>query len=300
MMRGTVFNIQRYSLHDGPGIRTTVFLKGCPLRCWWCHNPESQSCRHEIMVFKERCQACGICEKKCPEKAISIEDSFIDINNEKCNLCGLCTDLCPNNVFEYVGKDMSVQEIMKEIEKDEIFYEESDGGVTFSGGEPMIQVDFLNEVLRLCKERGFHTAVDVSGYGAWENFKKVADKVDLFLYDLKFIDDEKHKKYIEVSNELIIDNLKKLSEIRANIYVRMPIIKGINDNDEDIDESIKFLSQLNILQVNLLPYHKIGMDKYKRIGMEYKLSGFERPSDEKINEIAMKFNKAGIKVKIGG
>ncbi len=300
MMIGTIINIQKYSLHDGPGIRTTVFLKGCPLRCWWCHNPESQRCEHEIMYFEERCTCCGMCVKKCTQKAISIQNSRVVIDNGKCNACGICKDLCPNNALEYVGKDITVKELMKELEKDEIFYEESGGGITFSGGDPMVQVDFLNEVLKVCKKNEFHTAVDVSGYGSWENFKKISDKVDLFLFDLKFINNEKHKKYIEASNEVILDNLRRLSEINANIFVRMPIIKDVNDDDEHIDESIKFLSKLNVLQVNLLPYHKIGVDKYRRLDLEYKLSGMEKPSDKKMNDIALKFKKAGIKVKIGG
>jgi len=299
-MKGTIINIQKYSLHDGPGIRTTVFLKGCPLRCWWCHNPESQKCKHEIMFFKERCTGCGICEKRCTQKAISIQNSCAVIDKEKCNTCGKCTDFCYNNALEYVGKDMTVTELMKEIEKDEIFYEESGGGVTFSGGEPMVQADFLNEVLEACKERDLHTAVDVSGYGSWDNFKKILDKVDLFLYDIKFINNEKHKKYIEVSNDEILDNLRRLSEIGANIYVRMPIVKGINDDDEHIEESIRFLSELNILQVNLLPYHEMGIDKYGKLGLRCKLSGLEKPTDKKMNEITMKFKKAGVKVKIGG
>ncbi|WP_276576116.1 trans-4-hydroxy-L-proline dehydratase activase [Oceanirhabdus seepicola] len=293
-------NIQKYSIHDGPGIRTTVFFKGCPLRCWWCHNPESQRCKHQIMYFEERCTCCGVCEKRCTQKAITIQNSRVLIDKDKCNSCGKCSDFCPNNALEYVGKDMTVMELMKEIKKDEIFYEESGGGVTFSGGEPMVQADFLNEVLKACKERELHTAVDVSGYGSWDNFKKIADKVDLFLYDLKFINNEKHKKYIETSNEEILANLRRLSEIGANIFVRMPIIKGINDDDEHINESIKFLSELNILQVNLLPYHEMGKDKYRMLGLRYKLTGFERPTDEKMNEIAIKFKKANIKVKIGG
>lgn len=293
-------NIQKYSVHDGPGIRTTVFFKGCPLRCWWCHNPESQRCQHQIMYFEERCSACGICEKRCPQKAILIQNSHVVIDHERCKLCGKCTDFCPNNALEYVGREITVTELIKEIEKDAIFYEESGGGVTFSGGEPMAQVDFLNEVLRACKERDLHTTVDVSGYGCWENFKKILDKVDVFLYDLKFMNNEKHKKYIGNSNEEILNNLRKLSDNGASIYVRMPIIKGINDDDEHIDEGIRFLSGLHILQVHLLPYHKIGMDKYKRLGLQYKLTGLERPSDKRMDDIAMKFKKAGIKVKIGG
>ena len=293
-------NIQKYSVHDGPGIRTTVFFKGCPLRCWWCHNPESQRCKHQIMYFAERCTGCGICEKRCEQKAIRLEGSRVVIDQGKCNMCGKCTEFCPTNALEHVGKDVTVEELMKEIKKDEVFYEESGGGFTFSGGEPMVQADFLNEVLKACKKREIHTIVDISGYGAWDEFEKIADKVDLFLYDLKFINNEKHKKYIEISNVEILNNLKKLSDIGANIFVRMPIIRNINDDDEHIDESIRFLAKLKVIQVNLLPYHKMGMDKYRRLDLEYKLSGMEKPTDEKMKEIELKFKKAGIKVKIGG
>ncbi len=171
-MMGTIMNIQKYAVHDGPGIRTTVFFKGCPLRCWWCHNPESQKCKHQIMYVEERCVPCGICQERCPQSAITIEDNYVTIDEETCNHCGICTDFCPHNALEYVGRDITVSELMKEIEKDAIFYEESGGGVTFSGGEPMVQVDFLNQVLAACKEKGIHTAVDVSGYGTWADFQK--------------------------------------------------------------------------------------------------------------------------------
>lgn len=300
MALGTVINIQKYSIHDGPGIRTTVFFKGCPLSCWWCHNPESQNVKHEIMFFEERCINCGICINRCPQNAIQVKDSYPEIDKNKCVLCGKCTDFCPKNAREYVGKDMTVQELMKEIIKDEVFYDESGGGVTFSGGEPLIYAAFLDEVLKKCKARGIHTAVDTSGYTSWNSIERIADKVDLFLFDIKHMSNEKHKNYMGVENVGILENLKKLSGIGANIFVRIPIISGINDEDEYIDEAVSFLSNLNILQVNLLPYHKMGMNKYGRLKMNYKLSGKEKPSDEKMGHIAGKFKKAGIKVKIGG
>lgn len=300
MILGRTINIQKYSIHDGPGIRTTVFLKGCPLRCWWCHNPESQSTKHEIMFFDERCTSCGVCVKRCREKAIEIKEKYPIIDENKCTLCGKCTDFCPNNAREYIGQDMSVQEVMEEIIKDEVFYDESNGGVTFSGGEPLLQADFLNEVLKRCKNRGIHTAVDTSGYASWDKFEKITDKVDLFLFDIKLMNNEKHIKYIGVENLLILDNLKKLSDKGANIFIRMPIIAGINDDDEHVDEVIKFLSNLRILQINLLAYHKIGMDKYRRLKMHYRLSGMEKPTDEVIAKIGEKLKKSGFKVKIGG
>lgn len=301
MALGTIMNIQKYSIHDGPGIRTTVFFKGCPLSCWWCHNPESQNVKHEIMFFQERCIKCGVCIKRCPESAIKVTDQYPIIDKNKCVICGKCTDFCAKNAREYVGKDMTAQELMKEIIKDEVFYDESGGGVTFSGGEPLIYLDFLDEVLKKCKARGIHTAVDTSGYAPWESIEKIVDKVDLFLFDIKHMNNEKHKKYMNVENVGILENLRKLSSRGSNIFIRMPIIVGVNDDDDEhIHQAIKFISNLNVIQVNLLPYHKMGMDKYRRLKMDYKLSGEEKPSDEKIGEIADKFKKAGIKIKIGG
>lgn len=300
MQKTIITNIQKYSVHDGPGIRTTVFFKGCPLNCLWCHNPESQNPSPEIMFFKERCTLCGSCLKRCPQMAIEFVEGYPVTNESKCILCGKCSDFCPSNAIELVGKEITVKDLMKEILKDEAFYDESNGGVTFSGGEPLVHVDYLNNVLQTCKGRGIHTTIDTSGYASWEQFEKIIDNVDLFLFDIKHMSNEKHLKYTGVENIIILENLKKLSERGSNIYIRMPIIAGVNDDDENIDLSIDFISKLNITHVNLLPYHKIGMDKYRRLNMEYKLTGLEKPSDEVIDKIAEKFKKAGIKIKIGG
>ena len=295
----TIINIQKYSIHDGPGIRTTVFFKGCPLNCWWCHNPESQNPRPEIMFFEERCTGCSTCIKRCPTKAIELFQGHLVTYEKKCTLCGKCCDLCPNNARELVGTDITVKELMSKLIKDEVFYEESNGGVTFSGGEPLMHSDYLINVLNICKDRDIHTTIDTSGYAPFEQFEKIIDSVDLFLFDIKHMNNEKHLEYTGVENTLILDNLKKLSQ-KGNIYVRMPIIAGINDDDENINMAINFLSNLNITQVDLLPYHKMGMDKYRRLNMQYKLSGFEKPTDEILDKIAEKFKKAGIKINIGG
>lgn len=296
----TIMNIQKYSIHDGPGIRTTVFLKGCPLNCWWCHNPESQKQSPQIMFFKEKCKGCGSCLKRCPQNAIQLVEGYPVTDESKCTLCGKCSDFCPNNARELVGSEMSVKDLMKEIIKDEAFYDESNGGVTFSGGEPLMHIEYLNNVLELCKSRGIHTTIDTSGYATWEKFEQIVNNVDLFLFDIKHMNNEKHLKYTGVGNTIILENLKKLSENGSNIYIRMPIIAGINDDDENIDLAVDFISKLNIIQVNLLSYHKMGMDKYRRLNREYKLSGLETPSGEVISKIADKFRKAGIKIIIGG
>lgn len=300
MNKGIVMNIQKYSVHDGPGIRTTIFLKGCPLSCWWCHNPESQNFNFELMFFNDRCVGCGNCKDKCEQGAINIKNGVVTTEDSKCILCGKCTDFCINESRNLVGKEFSAKELLKEIKKDEIFYEESGGGVTFSGGEPLLQIDFLEEMLRLCKEQGIHTTVDTSGYSDFKNFKRILDYTDLFLYDIKHLDDNMHKKYIGVSNELIKENLIKLSELNANIFARIPIIKGINNDEKNIDETIEFLREINLEQINLLPYHKMGMEKYERIFKEYKLSGNEKPSKKNIDDLLLKFQQLNTKIKIGG
>ena len=293
---GTVFNIQRYSIHDGPGIRTTVFLKGCPLNCWWCQNPESQLSRQEIVFWEDRCIGCGACSTICPSGAIQIKNGIPVTEKEKCILCGKCIEKCPALAREMIGKKITAEEIIKEVEKDLVFYEESGGGVTFSGGEPLEQPEFLEELLNACQKKKIHTAVDTSGYVSWEILNKISSKVDLFLYDLKIMDSKRHKKYTGVSNELILENLKKLSSVHNNIFVRFPVIPGINDDYQNIKEMGEFLSSLKVTQVNLLPYHYIGVDKYRRLGRTYKLATTQPPSEEKLSEISAILRKFNLKV----
>ncbi|WP_432667622.1 glycyl-radical enzyme activating protein [Wukongibacter baidiensis] len=300
MTQGTIFNIQKYSIHDGPGIRTTVFLKGCPLTCWWCHNPESQRVKQEIVFWQNKCIACGDCEKVCPVGAVKFDEKGFNLDRSKCILCGKCAEVCPSEAIELIGKRITLDEAMKEIEKDMVFYEESGGGVTFSGGEPMLQIDFLDRILTASKQKGIHTAVDTSGYGPWENFERIMDKVDLFLFDIKHMDDEKHKKYVGVSNESILKNLRKLAQNGNKIWIRIPIIPGINDDDLNIKMTSDYISSLNIEEVFILPYHRIAMDKYRRLNMEYKVPDIREPMDEEMKIIDQKFKDNGIIVKIGG
>jgi len=297
---GTVFNIQRYSIHDGPGIRTTVFLKGCPLNCWWCQNPESQLSGQEMVFWEDRCIGCEACFLNCPSAAIQMENKKPVTDKNGCNLCGECSRICPTNAREMIGKKITAEEIIKEVEKDLVFYKESGGGVTFSGGEPLGQSEFLEILLIYCQKKKIHTAVDTSGYISWEILSKISSKVNLFLYDLKIMDNKRHKKYTGISNELILENLKKLSSVHNNIFVRFPVIPGINDDYQNIKEMGEFLSSLKITQVNLLPYHYIGVDKYGRLGRVYKLVATKPPSEEKLSEVSAILRKFNLNVKLRG
>ena len=300
MTTGIIFNIQRYSIHDGPGIRTTVFLKGCPLNCWWCQNPESQLSGQEMIFWEDRCIGCGACSLNCPSGAIQMENKKPVTDKSKCNLCGECSRICPTQAREMIGKKLTAEEIIKEVEKDLVFYEESGGGVTFSGGEPLGQSEFLESLLICCQKKKIHTAVDTSGYISWEILSKISSKIDLFLYDLKIMDSERHKKYTGVSNEIILENLKKLSSVHNNIFVRFPVIPGINDDYQNIKETGAFLSSLKIAQVNLLPYHHIGIDKYKRLGKKFKLADIQPPSKKKLSEVSAILRKFNLNVKLRG
>jgi len=301
MKKGVIFDIRKYSIHDGPGIRTTVFFKGCPLRCWWCHNPEGQDVEPELVYRKSRCFGCDECSKSCQREAISLVAQSISVNREKCVPCNNCCRVCPSDALSIAGKQMTVKEILEEIEKDRTFYEESRGGVTFSGGEPLMQPDFLNALLNECKERATHTAVNTCGFAQYEIIDRIRDKVDLFLYDIKTMDNRKHRKYTGASNEQILKNLKKLAESGSSIVISFPIIPGINDDDKNVTRTAEFISSLpNIQQVNLLPYHRAGIEKYKNLGKPYKLDKIQPPSNQRVRSVKEKMEAFGIRVGIGG
>lgn len=299
-----VVNIQRFSVHDGDGIRTTIFFKGCYLNCWWCHNPESQSFLPEIMINPEKCTGCAACEHVCPNQAVHVEACKQCTDRSKCQTCRKCVDFCVNNAREIVGTQYTVRELVEEVEKDYMFYEESFGGVTLSGGEAMAQdMEFMIDLVTKLKRKGFNITVDTCGYAPQENYEKMLPYVDTFLYDLKVMDDEKHKKYMGQSNQLILSNLKFISDHGARIYIRIPVIGGVNDNDEEMNAILSYLKEENIAvaQVNLLPYHDIASSKYERLDEEYKGEKFYVPSKEYMEALQTKFQKNGFQnTKIGG
>ena len=272
MNKAIIFDIQRNSFVDGPGIRTTVFFKGCNLKCAWCHNPESQSAKPQMMFYKDKCTGCGKCKSVCP------------YHLEQCELCGKCTFYCPVDARMVCGKEHTVDEVLKEVLKDKAFYETSGGGVTFSGGECMLQIDFLAEILKKCKENGIHTAVDTAGHIPLESFEKILPYTDLFLYDIKIFDSQKHKQYVGVSNELILENLKKLFERKAKLWIRIPIIPDVNDSIEEIQKIKDFLKTIGTPEkIELLPYHAMGENKYRAIGKEPQI--FKTPDAENMKRI---------------
>ena len=301
MESGLVFNIQKYSLQDGPGIRTTVFLKGCPLCCAWCHNPEGQSAEPEIMLIENRCIGCGACRRACPFTQALDAAQPLPTRPEDCTLCGACVEACPTGARQMVGQPMTTEEAMKEVTKDEVFFEESQGGVTISGGEPLSQPAFLKELLAACRARGLHTAVDTCGFGCTDNLLEVAQLADLMLFDLKHMDDDAHRRYTGVSNRPILANLKALDEVHQNIWLRVPLIPGINDSRENLEAIARLaMSLAGVHKVTLLPYHRTGVGKFRRLGRECRLDGLEPPSPEQMHTAAAVFDSFGVPSTVGG
>ncbi len=298
-MKGIIFDIKRYSIHDGPGLRTAVFFKGCPLRCLWCHNPESQKLKPQIVWYENRCMGCLDCYNACSFNAIDIKDA-ISIAEDRCTLCGDCIKACSTGALEIIGKEYEVGELVKEILKDELFFENG-GGVTISGGEPFVQYEFLLALLKRLKEEKLHIALDTTGYSKEEELIETIQYVSLFLYDLKLMDSKKHKRYTGVENEMILNNLEALDKNSAKIAIRIPIIPTINDDNKNIKETAEFLSKLNnIDSVDLLPFHNMMADKYKRLKIPFLVGNIKKPTDEKMNDLKDFFKSYGFKVNIGG
>ena len=280
MNTGIIFDIKRFSIHDGPGLRTTVFFKGCPLKCSWCHNPESQAGKPERIFWDDRCQRCQVCITTCKQGAITLVDDHIVTDDAKCILSGECVESCYAEARQIAGRAMSVAEVMSEVERDLPFYDQSEGGVTFSGGEPLMQPDYLLALLAACKQAEFHTTLDTCGFASWGTMDRIRPFVDLFLYDLKFMDPARHKKHTGVDNARILENLQRLSKLGHDIVIRVPIIPGINADAENLHAIGKFAAGLPSLhRVDILPYHRAAINKYERMHRTYKFPELLPPSD---------------------
>ena len=305
-IRGLIFNIQRYSIHDGPGIRTVVFTKGCPLRCLWCSNPEGQSMYIELGYIKARCIGVEKCKAKCvqacPFNALSIgakngEKITVEVDRSKCNICGRCTEACLWNALKVVGSWVKVDEVIKEAERDRLFYDLSGGGVTISGGEPLLQPEFTKAIATRCREINIHVAIETCGHAEYSVLKSVLDCFDLIYIDIKHMDPVKHKELTGVTNELILENIRELllsEDYRRRVIVRVPIIPGYNDDPENISTTMQFISESGGRRIELLPYHRFGISKYEQYGREYKLKAVLPPSNEHVGKLRNLARKYGL------
>ena len=300
-MKGMIFDIQRFCVHDGPGIRTVVFLKGCPLECIFCHNPEGQSPIPEIALTSERCGMCGRCASVCPEKA-QVADGNRLFMRDRCDHCGKCVSVCYREALIIYGREMSVGDVVTEIEKDRAFYDNSLGGVTLSGGEPLMQHDFTRKVLEECQERGIETALETCGFADAEIFDEILECTDLVLFDIKSVDPVKHKSITGASNELIIGNLRRLAAADTKFILRVPMIPGLNDSNEDLGMLIDLLNEISRIRkpeaVNLLPFHRLAHRKYTRLGRVYQLASLQPYSEEKIRWLVDSLKDRGVCVTI--
>ncbi|MBI9017842.1 MAG: glycyl-radical enzyme activating protein [Phycisphaerae bacterium] len=297
---GIIFDIKRYAIHDGPGIRTTIFFKGCPLRCRWCHNPESWNREPEPRFYESRCLQCGKCEAICSQGAISF-DKYPVTNGDLCLSCGKCTDICLGQARTISGRSISADELMDEIRKDVIFYDESGGGVTFSGGEPLSQPAFLAEVLKRCRQEDIHTTVDSCLYADTGVVQEIKPLANLFLCDIKHIDTDKHKNFTGVDNSLILDNIRYLAKAGAEIIVRVPVVPGFNDTEKEIEAIVEFVKSLEtVKEIGLLPYNSGGVAKAKRLTGKIEMLQGKMPTKEMMIALGEIVLKHSLELRIGG
>ena len=298
-MTGIVFDIKRFAIHDGPGIRTTVFLKGCPLGCYWCHNPESQAPRPVLMQYPRNCIGCRACVAACPRGALSVGEEQIVINRAACQSCGACAEVCYAQALVLLGKEMAVEEVLAEVVKDRAFYATSGGGMTLSGGEPMYQADFTRGLLQAAKAEGLHTALDTSGYARWELYEQVLPYVDLVLFDLKHTSATRHQVGAGVDNALILENLRRLAASGVEILVRVPTVPGFNASAEEIGAMARLLASLpRAVPMELLPYHRLGEGKYASLGQEAPEQQTTTPEAELLEALAEVARGLGVECKL--
>jgi pyruvate formate lyase activating enzyme len=297
---GRVLRIERFAIHDGPGIRTTVFLKGCPLRCAWCHSPESQRLEPEFMPLPERCVRCFTCTSVCPHHAVEPAADSAVVTPDLCETCGACAAACPTGARELVGRTMTVEALMAEVERDRIFYDESGGGVTFSGGEPLMQPAFLLDLVRSCRLSGIHVAVDTCGHVDTAALLEAARDTDLFLYDVKLMDEDRHRAVTGTTNVRILQNLERLAAVHPQVIVRFPLIPGLNDDDANVRALGAFVASLRLTRIDVLPYHRAGLAKYDRLRRPYLLNDTAPPSSDHQAHVVRLLEECGLIVRPGG
>ena len=297
-----IFDIKRYAINDGPGIRVTIFLKGCSLNCKWCHNPESIPVKQQKMYSSDKCIGSAECIKHCPNDALTLTPQGIVTDTDLCQMCGKCAEVCPTKAIEMAGELMTVEQVMVEIKREVLLMDNSKGGVTFSGGEPLLHHKFLIQLLDACGEEGIHRCIDTAGFVDKNILLEVASKSEHFLYDLKMMDDEKHKEWTGVSNKKILENLIALAETGVDMNIRIPLIKGVNDDDENIHESAKFIAAFkgNPPLVNILPFHNIAEKKYEKLGLDYSKGTMGEPDMNRQHAVLEIFKSYGINSMIGG
>jgi len=302
MSTGLIFDIKKFAINDGPGIRLTVFFKGCNLQCQWCHNPESMSPKVQKMYNAKKCIGAAKCIDNCPSNALELSENGIVTNYDVCNLCGKCAEVCPTKAFEMLGQEVSIQALMKKIDNEAIFFDQSGGGVTFSGGEPLMHSDYLLEALKECGKKMYHRVVDTTAFSNQEVLLEVAKHTELFLIDLKVMDAQKHKEFTGVSNQKILSNITALAKTNCEIILRIPLIKGVNTSVENIEKTALFINSLegNRTVVNLLPYHNIAENKHVKLGDSKKFVAFETSDNTEVSTIISIFENYGIQASVGG